>query len=126
MSKQYTDAKLDGWDGPYFPKAIEALTDAKYAHHEFSANGASLEEIGKQIPGYVGETWPETSDGYGWFWALEWKLDSGSIQLLFPWAVEQLGKLDRSIAAYTMGSISTEVLESHISEFTRLYGEQNY
>ena len=107
MSRKQVNTNLEGYDGPIF---IEEIDDLNTVYDAVGASGASLEEIGKTIEGFIKKDSPSTKDGYGWFWSLHFKTTKGEIAVLFPWAQDwdkHNGiQLDRSIAIYRKGDAS--------------------
>lgn len=118
MSNERVSALLDGFEQQVFPAGLEGLNAV---YNQWGANGHTMEELGSRVMGYhgnVGMERPLTSDGYRWFWGLEFAIEEGRTAVLFPWARDwQRGgglQLDRSIAVYICGSIQRDGVENLI------------
>jgi hypothetical protein len=103
-NKKHTDAILAGYDGPFFPASVDDLR--KQLDEVGRYNGDWLKKAGDTIDGFVGEVdRPTTSDGYVWFWSLEFSCGSGKVTVLIPWSQdwEQSDGTqgDRGIAVHT-------------------------
>jgi hypothetical protein len=92
-------------------------------------NGFDLEVIGKKLGGFTGVDRPTSSDGYGWFWSMNFKESAllrkdAELKILIPWAqdwakVDGL-QSDRPIAVMARGRIdiseAQEVVDSICAE----------
>lgn len=108
-------AELPGHQGPFFPTNIEELQQVLYGER-MTFNGDFLEKLGLQIPGFVDKHCPKTSDGYTWFWSLDFE----KLSILFPWGQDFAGadrtSADRHIAIYFRpGNVDMLVAERTIS-----------
>ncbi len=120
---QHHDAYLPNWDGPFFPKNIDEV-NAAYQRKDLS--GTMLMDSFDTIPGYNTPVQAETTDTYQWHWVFDFKIGNSKknrIAIAFPKGY--LGKLDRSIAIYTRGSVTEEnitelleILRQKMSSFT--------
>lgn len=105
MSNQkHVDAILTGHAGPYFPPSVDDLR--KQLDEAGAFNGAWLERVGQTIKGFVREvSCPMTSDGYTWFWSLEFTSGEGTVAVLIPWSQDwdkaDGTQSDRGIAVHT-------------------------
>lgn len=101
MYRQIFNAKLEGYEGPFFPAGIETINETyrKTKIQEWSW----LEEFVRYSPMYVGITKPTTSDGHEWFGSVTFKAPRGFIKATFP----QPGD-DRSVAFYFQGEVTGE------------------
>lgn len=119
--KQHVDAKLKGYSYPIFPFGIGRLNEF---FNWSSNNGSKLDKIGKSVGSYIGQSRPTSSDGYCWFWALKFRLPAGKrVLVAFPWLTDRGEsnnlRLDRSIAVYTYGNVSTEEIDTLIEKLTK-------
>ncbi len=99
-------------------KGFPIQYDGRFAGHLNSVNGRRmfnnqiLEMIGKSLPEFYSHVFTErTTDGYGWFGSLTFKVGETKLRVLFPWAQDwddQINKSDRSIALYSDKQISDE------------------
>lgn len=120
--QQHTDARLEGYQGPFFPPQVETLAETigRYGN----VNGALLEEAAEKMGGFVGKERARTSDGYAWFWALIFVTADDIVVVLLPWAQDWDGTdgttADRSIAVHSgegSQSAMTAVLDRFIEAF---------
>ena len=119
--KRHTKAHFLGWEGPTFPKNIRQLATA---YDVGTVNGQCLEEIGNKIPWFSERSREESTDGYTWFWLLDFALERGqSVRVAFPWAQdfdrEDNSQLDRSPAVYTGGSVSGDQMNAILEQLIR-------
>ena len=109
------NAELKGYEGPFYPEGIDELNHLY--RHDGHWNGKALGRAARLIPGYVRkEAGVRTSDGYVWFWALEFRNGNGGIiRILCPWSKkrvdQKLSKPDCSIAVYTRGEVGQDEVE---------------
>jgi hypothetical protein len=109
--EQRLDALLEGWGEPAFPTEMLELDRALAAAGRrvaYGLSGGFLNGCAGPIRGFVqGLSFPQTSDGYCWFWGLEWALPAGRVRLLIPMRVDKGrqdgSSSDRSPALYTQG-----------------------
>lgn len=119
--EQHINAKLSGYGVPVFTPWVDQLN--KVVDSSDSISGSILQKVGGMIPGYLGCSRPDTSDDYGWFWALKFDLGMSkpnlfsvskkkTVLVAFPWAQDWSRRdgleLDRSIAIYTRGGVSPQ------------------
>lgn len=116
MSKQqHVDARLDGYQGPFFPEAIEELQ--LVIDNSSSLNGLSLAVIMQTMPDFISmEHRPTTQDGYRWFWSLRFQQDESIVMVMLPryqdWSQRDGSQADRSIAVHTTGEYEEEAASS--------------
>jgi hypothetical protein len=116
-NRQVETAKLVGWEGPIFPPAAQRLHNAWSLKNR---TGSEVRTLSEKVPGFTGGLRRDrTTDGYGWFWSLEFAFHAGGqMKILLPWAQDwsrQDGTLsDRHLAVYTKGSPSLAEIESVI------------
>ena len=122
---QRVDALLEGWDKPTFPPEMVELDKALAAagmRVAYGLSGGFLDECAGPIRGFVeGISGPRTSDGYNWFWGLEWALSNGRVRLLIPMTMDkgrQDGSYsDRSPAMYMQGAVDMEAAVALVRQF---------
>ncbi len=135
MSNQkHKHARLDRYNGPFFPRGLDDLDQAKTRFG--SVNGMDLDDLGKTVRGYKGQTRPKTSDGYSWFWVLHFQLNKPfwfwsvleflfgihgkEIAIAFPWSQDWENtdgtKNDRSLAIYTRGNVNETQMATLLSK----------
>jgi hypothetical protein len=119
MSNQRVEnALLEGFSPPIFPGNLRALR--KTMESTCTTNGLSLETVGKRIKGFVRMDRPTTSDGYTWFWGLNFICGETNIAILIPWWQDfnhpNGDTSDRSIAVYTKGKEDEDEVTSLIAQ----------
>jgi hypothetical protein len=119
-------ARLPGHKGPFFSAIIDKLSE-RYENTPTYAEWV-LNSIGSTIEGFCGlpyyRTKPRmTSDGYTWYWFLEYARGEGSVVILFPWTGYDGGirRTTRAIAVYTKGEVSSSAIDEVVSEFMDAY-----
>lgn len=101
-SYQCTEAHLEGYEGPYFPLALEEIMNQLGAVKPPTREW--LLDVCRAVEGFTGRVIrPTTSDGYVWFWGLEFTVYSdSSLLILIPWTNGRWPQLsDRSIAMHS-------------------------
>lgn len=120
-NKKHVDAYLEGYDGPFFPASVDDLR--KKLDQVAGCSGSWLHRAAKIVDGYVeGFDRPTTSDGYCWFWSMEFARGSGSVVILIPWSQDWDGadgtQSDRGIAVYTKETdvaVANDVVQQYIT-----------
>lgn len=116
--KKHTDAFLRGYNKPEFPAVAGMLQ--KVLREKGAVTGVTLEGACKTVEGFVELDRPSTSDGYVWFWALNFRTNDGKVAILVPWAQDwdqTDGALsDRALAIYTSGNVSDVKVESIVTK----------
>ena len=104
-SMKHAEATLEGCNGPFFPPEAEELH--RQLDRAGSYDGAWLKEVGETIEEFQDISRPTTSDGYDWFWSLDFSIGKGKILVLIPWAQDwdktDGTQRDRGIAVHTKG-----------------------
>ena len=105
---------------------LQPLRTAYEAFRDSFINGAMLEEVGKQIPGYLSLTRPQMGDGRTWFWGLSFKADQGIVSVLFPRTKFMAGQNfpERPVEVRKFGNVSGSRIETIIEKLTELLTEQ--
>ena len=119
-NEKHTQATLDGFEGPFFPSSIDELR--KQLDIVGLPNGSWLEDSARNIEGFVDHlVRPTTSDGYTWFWSLEFFEGSGKVAILIPWSQDwdksDDTQSDRAIAVYAHG-VDEVTVELVVQQFT--------
>ncbi len=99
------------------------ITELIRTYMSSPVNGATLSEAAQLIRGYAGIWRPTTSDGYTWFWSVDFNVLKGRISILFPWSARQPDGtkcLEKPIVALIRGGITENVeqLESIVTQLT--------
>ncbi len=104
-SMKHAEATLAGCYGPFFPPEAEELH--RQLDRAGSYDGAWLNKIGETIEEFQDISRPTTSDGYVWFWSLDFSIGRGKVLVLIPWAQDwdktDGTQSDRGIAVHTRG-----------------------
>lgn len=124
--KQCKQAGLTGFDGPFFPELIGDLNSA-FAKAQISGERFTLGYVEKRseaLPFYsriIFNIEAATTDYYGWFAGIIFKIGRITILIMLPYAhdFEKIdGSLaDRSIAVYTQGTPSDEAVDQILRSF---------
>jgi len=122
MSKELiSEAKLDNFEGPLTGSARIALH--KMLDFMRFRNGTIFKNAGKKVRNHVGQFRPKTSDNYIWFWAHSFRVKSGIIAVLIPWAQDWDKKdgslFDRSVAIYVKGPVKKSEIIKTLKKFTK-------
>jgi hypothetical protein len=126
--KKMTEAKLDGWEGPFFPKSLTALHETP-----LTSCGITTVEFFEACESAEGFTEANenlsTSDGYVWPLQLVFTLASGSaLCVLVPDLNDEREEggysTDRHLALYFKGSVPSvaadEVLDELVGNYNSL------
>lgn len=127
-AEKMTDALLDGYNGPFFPEAINELNHL-YRHNGRWTGKVLRGTVGKFISGYLRmEPRIKTSDDYYWFWGLDFMVEGGLVRILFPWSERKIGQEfsmpHSSIAVYTQGKASDEAIEHILRVTTKRFDDR--
>lgn len=125
---EYSAARLNDWNGPYYPDAITEVGRA-FEAAQLWANIAHLGKIASHIAesySIYGPSRLMTDDGYTWYAQLQLNMPSGSLLVLIPNAHPEEGRrdelftLDRSPAVYTQLGVTQTDIDHVIKELIRL------
>lgn len=121
--EQHPGSTLPGWQGPFYPEGVVALTHAFQGRD--SRSGAELMYLGKMTAGYIKcERPPRAGDGYGWFWGVEYQIGGARIMIAMPWGGDDrmIGGVscERSPAVYVKGSYQQRAVDGVLAELTRV------
>lgn len=117
---EHPQAKLPGFDGPYYPKGLAPLV-AVLAGCRGTLNRNTIARCSQGVPGFASELRPKTRDGYVWFSCVEIRVArQGMVAVALPWS-QDWGcadgvQCDRSPAVYTWGPLGTSVLNGIIAQ----------
>jgi len=104
---------------PQFPEGVDRLNEV---YDGYTFRGSLLQKAGERVAGYTRAYRPESSDGYGWFWALMFRREGGVAVVCFPgaqdWDCYDDSQMDRSIALYALG-VYGQGLETLIAELVK-------
>ena len=102
---KHAEATLAGYEGPFFPPEVDELH--RQLDRTGGYDGAWLKNIGETIEEFQDISRPTTSDGYVWFWSLDFSIGRGKVLVLIPWAQDwdktDGTQSDRGIAVHTRG-----------------------
>ena len=82
MSKKIVIASFGG-SFQIIPPGLTQLNEIYGSGVGFT--GIDFDIIGRKIPEFEGKNSATTSDGYQWFWALDFGDSSWQLTVLFPW-----------------------------------------
>lgn len=120
--KQHADAML-GKLVPRFPFMTATLN---LVNSNLSKSEEDLLEYLGDLDSFVCLTKPTTSDGYFWFRAAKFQLDSGMVTVAFPWKQDWSmldgTTMDRSIAVYARPEIPDEEISKLLKRIIDAFG----
>lgn len=121
MSKvKHHDAMLEGKD-PRFPDGFRTL--AARIEEIAGCNGHRLNKAALEVAGYGGQMYIKTSDGYNWFWGLEFTWNREKVVVAIPWSQNfdksDGNSADRAIAVYADWKVPNTVLTEILLDLVR-------
>jgi len=82
-NQQHPNARLDGWEGPFFPANLDEL----HAQLDIgNQSGGWLFSVLHTLPGFVQGQSVVTTDDYAWFYAAHFAFHGGDVLVLIPWS----------------------------------------
>lgn len=121
---EHTTATLPGYVGPFFPESVHRLRE-QFDRPEVSVNGQLLNLAAQRLHGEISRNHSHTTDGYFWFWGIEF--NNGNTVILIPWFQDwekaNDTQADRSIALYVR-SDSPATADAIVEQFTLFLTEE--
>lgn len=111
--KRHEDAKLTGYQGPFFPDKIDQLNNACDLHGWYDETILKIAQS-LSMPGTT-TGMLTTSDQYTWADSIILDFEEGKVSILIPF-LRDLEGLDRSIAFYAKGNIIPEQIDAVLND----------
>jgi hypothetical protein len=124
MSLDQHNNALYGEIKPQFPDELEDLNFAYAIGHMLTGEDIKVALSQTELQ-FEYESFVATSDGYQWFGRLQIDIEDRSFSIFFPFAHDIDGmdgvKIDRSIAVYSDGSVSPEIIAQVIAQLSERF-----
>ena len=105
---------------------LQLLHEAYDAFKDSFINGAMLDQIGREILGYLSFEQHQLVGGYSWFCGLYFKTGNGIISVMLPWMGISQGRKspERAVEVRKFGEVCSSGVEAIIERLTGLLIEQ--
>lgn len=112
-------ARIDGWRGPFYPPAVDAVARMlSFVPKETSGGQELLSVALAAVPGFSSAEAVESTDGYSWMRGVVFGAGDRQVLVALPWAFSGTAA-DRSPAVYQRGVSSIEDAAAAASRVAR-------